>query len=81
VADDGTGQKKFFKVKYVFGALSYGAKIKSDACIKNHLDVCMLHSPGAFYGLMWLFFILPSHSYFSLKNFPGMLHFIGITED
>jgi len=54
-------QKKILKVKYVFGVLSYGAKIKSDAYTKNHMDICMLHFLGALYGFIRLFSFLPMH--------------------
>jgi hypothetical protein len=48
VADDAPGQKKFFKVKYIIGALSYGAKIQSGTYIKHYLDIYTLHFLGAF---------------------------------
>jgi hypothetical protein len=40
--------KRIFKIKYVSGAFSYGAKIQRNAYIKNHIDFYMLHFFCAF---------------------------------
>jgi hypothetical protein len=39
VADGSAGQKKFFKLKYFSGELSYGAKIQRNAYIKNYIEL------------------------------------------
>jgi hypothetical protein len=48
VADGSAGQKKFFKVKYFFGAFSYGANIQSDTYNKNHIELRALQFLCAF---------------------------------
>jgi len=46
------------------------------------MDICALHFLVALYGFMGLFSVLPSQLYdFTLKNFPGLLHFIGVAEN
>jgi hypothetical protein len=79
VADYAAGQKKFFKVKYVFGALSYGAKIQSDAYIKNDMDLYTLQFLGVFSWVQEAFscFTIVFVD-FTSKNFSGLLHFAGV---
>ena len=82
VADDAAGQKKFFKVKYIIGVLSFGAKIQSSTYIKNHLDICTLHFLGAFTWVQGAFScLIILFVDFILKNFSGLLHFTGVDEN
>jgi hypothetical protein len=59
VADGSAGQKKFFKVKYLSGALLYGANIQSGAYIKNYIDLYTLQFLCAFSWVQGFFPILP----------------------
>jgi hypothetical protein len=61
VTDGSAGQKKFFKVKYLSGALLYGAKIQSDAYIKNYIDLRTLQFLAPFLGFEKLFPVLLSY--------------------
>jgi hypothetical protein len=73
------GQKKFFKVKYASGALSYGAKIQRNAYIKNHIDLCTLQFLCAFSWLQEaMYYLAIVFVDFTLKIFSGLLHFIVI---
>lgn len=57
-------------------------KYKVITILKYHMIIFALHSRCALYRIMWLFSIEPSHPYdFTLKNFPGLLLFIGIAEN
>jgi hypothetical protein len=77
--NEAAGQKKFFKVKYLSGAISYGAKIHSGACVENYIEICKLHLLGAFSRVQGAFFYITIVSIdFTLKNFSGLLHFTGV---
>jgi hypothetical protein len=71
------GQKKFFKVKYFSVAISYGAKIKHNAYIKNHIDACTLQFLCAFSWVQEaMCYVAIVFVDFTIKNFSGLLHFI-----
>jgi hypothetical protein len=72
MADGSAGQKKFVKVKYFFGAFSYGAKIQRNAYIKHNIDLCTLYLLCAFswvQGEICYFAIVFVD--FTLKIFPA----------
>jgi hypothetical protein len=64
--------KEIFKVKYFSGAFSYGAKIKRNAYIKNHIDPCMLQFLCAFSWVQEaIFYVAINFVDFTLKIFPA----------
>jgi hypothetical protein len=68
-------EKKLFKVKYFSGALSHGAKLQSDAYIKNYVDIRTIHFLGAFSWVQEVFsYFTIEFVDFTLKNFSGLLH-------
>jgi len=75
------GQKKFFKVKYLLGALSYGAKIQSDTYIKNYIDLCMMQLLGAFSCVQAAFsYFTMVSAEFTLKIFPACYTLLALIE-
>jgi len=57
-------------------------KYKVITILIHHMDICMLHPLCALYSFMWFFSVYPSHLYdFTLKKFPNLLPFIGVSEN